>query len=369
MTSPDPEPGSRARAGYLRTPHGNIEVPGFLPVATRGAVRLLDWGDVYSLGFDAILANAYHLMLRPGVDYIAVAGGLHSFLGWNRPILTDSGGFQAMSLGGIATDEGIIFRSVYDGTRHLLTPEEALRVQAALGVDIAVALDECPRLPAPIEQVRAATYRSLGWARRSIEAFWASQVRTGQLLAGVVQGGVDEKLRREAAVSMVDMGFDVYAIGGLSVGEEFGERLSMLDIVTRLLPSDRPRYLMGVGDPPTILEAIWMGVDLFDSVLPTRLGRHGTAMTWEGRVNLRASSSARQDIPISQGCGCPTCLSHTRGYIRHLLLVGEETGRRLVSLHNLYFTRSLFKKVRKAIESGTLEAMKEKILTYWGEGR
>jgi queuine tRNA-ribosyltransferase len=356
------ESDSGARAAVLETPHGPMSLPCFLPVATRGAVRLVDWKDIENLGFDAILANAYHLMLRPGVETVASMGGLHSFIGWNGPILTDSGGFQAMSLGGVATDEGIRFRSVYDGTVHLLTPETALRIQGDLGVDMVVALDECPRLPASRERIADATYKSLGWARRSIGAFdrWDSQ-----LLVGVIQGGLDRRLRIESAEQMVEMGFGAYAIGGLSVGETFEERISVLDTVVDLLPPDKPRYLMGVGDPLTVLEAVWRGVDIFDSVLPTRLGRHGSALTWEGRVNLRASSVSASESPIDEGCRCPTCAAYTRGYIRHLLLVGEETGRRLVSLHNLYFVRMLFGEIRQAIASRTLGALREKITSSW----
>lgn len=350
----------------MHTPHGPVGVPGFLPVATRGAVRLVDWHDIYSLGFDAILANAYHLMLRPGVEAITSAGGLHSFIGWDRPILTDSGGFQAMSLGGAGGDDGIRFRSVYDGTDYLLTPEDAIRIQAHLGVDMVVALDECPRLPAPRDRVEDATFKSLGWARRSVEAFecWDSQ-----LLIGVVQGGVDPDLRAESVSQMVEMDFGAYAIGGLSVGETFEERISVLDAVLDVLPADRPRYLMGVGDPLTMIEAVWRGVDLFDSVLPTRLGRHGSALTWEGKINLRASSSTRSDSPIDPRCTCRACALYSRGYIRHLLLVGEETGRRMVSLHNLHFVRTLFEEAREAIVTGTLAALREKITSAWSTAR
>ncbi len=363
---PSSEFGSSARSGVLTTPHGAIKVPGFLPVATRGAVRLLDWYDIERLGFDAVLLNSYHLMLRPGIDRIKATGGLHDFLAWNRPILTDSGGFQAMSLGGKATDEGIRFKSVYDGTEHLLTPETAIAVQRDLGVDLIVALDECPRLPAPRTRIENATYRSLGWARRSIEAFSSAD---SQLLIGVVQGGVEPDLRLKSAMEMAELGFGAYAIGGLSVGESFEERIAAMEATLEALPADRPRYLMGVGDPPTIVEAVWRGVDLFDSVLPTRLGRHGSALTWSGRLNLRGGLRDNGAQPIDDHCGCSTCARYSRAYLRHLLLVGEESGRRLVTVHNLYFLATFFDRLRHAISSNTLGALRQKIVSSWGRYR
>ncbi len=325
-------------------------------------MRLLDWADLEQAGFEAVLMNSYHLMLRPGTAVVAAAGGLHSFVGWDRPIVTDSGGFQAMSLGGVASDEGIRFKSVYDGSACLLTPEDALAVQAELGVDVAVALDECPRLPAPSARVEVATRRSLEWARRSAEAF-ASYDR--QLLVGVVQGGTDLELRVQVAQEMAELGFGALAIGGLSVGESLGERLAVLDALADVLPADRPRYLMGVGDPLTVLEAVWRGVDLFDSVLPTRLGRHGSALGWIGRLNLRSSALQRSEEPIDPKCGCPTCSRYSRGYVRHLLLVGEETGRRLVSVHNLHFLKEFMDEVRKAIRLGTLGDLRAEVWSSW----
>ncbi len=359
---PSNEAGSRARSGTLHTPHGTLDLPCFLPVATRGALRLLDWADLEHLGFEAVLMNSYHLMLRPGTAVVAAAGGLHSFVGWDRPIVTDSGGFQAMSLGGVASDEGIRFKSVYDGSSCLLTPEDALTVQAELGVDVAVALDECPRLPASSTRVEVATRRSLEWARRSAEAF---DLYGRQLLVGVVQGGTDVELRVQVAEEMADLGFGALAIGGLSVGESFEERLAVLDALADVLPADRPRYLMGVGDPLTLVEAVWRGIDLFDSVLPTRLGRHGSALGWTGRLNLRSSVLQGSEEPIDPKCGCPTCSRYSKGYLRHLLLVGEETGRRLVSVHNLHFLKEFMEAVRKAIRLGTLAELRAEVWDSW----
>jgi len=353
-----------ARAGVATTARGSFRTPCFMPVGTRGAVKLLDAADLDSLGPQVVLANTYHLMLRPGAEVVESLGGLHAFTGWNGHMLTDSGGYQVFSLGPSVDDDGVTFRSTYDGSTHRLTPEGAVEIQQRLGADIQMALDECPGLPAPPGGVLAAAERTLAWARRARTV----HDREDQSLFGIVQGGVSPELRLDCARRTVEMGFDGYAIGGLSVGEPLEQMLPALAAAIEALPPDRPRYLMGVGDPHAVVEAVALGVDMFDCVLPTRLARHGTAITSQGRFQLKAARHAREDVPIDPGCPCPVCARYSRGYIRHLLVVGEPTGGRLLTVHNLAWLLALVDDVRAAIEHGRLAEVRAGVAAHWGRG-
>ena len=350
-----------ARAGWVHTPRGSFPTPCFMPVGTRGAVRLLSAEDLDALGTKVVLGNTYHLMLRPGAECIAELGGLHRFTGFSGHMLTDSGGYQVFSLSPHVDDDGVTFRSTYDGSMHRLTPETAVAVQELLGADIQMALDVCPPLPGPDHVVQLATARTLSWAGRARHA----HQRADQCLFGIVQGGVNPQWRAEHATALVELDFDGYGIGGLSVGEPRHEMLPALAATTACLPEDRPRYLMGVGDPISIVEAVALGVDMFDCVLPTRLARHGTALTAEGRLGLKGARYARDDTPIDPTCGCPVCGRWSRGYLRHLFVVGELTGPRLVSLHNLWWLFDLVDRVRTAVLEGTLDALRASVGDAW----
>ncbi len=350
-----------ARAGVATTARGPYRTPCFMPVGTRGAIKYLSADDYGSLGVEVVLANAYHLMLRPGADVVARFGGIGAFSGWDGLTLTDSGGFQVFSLEPAVDDDGVTFRSVYDGTVHRLTPESAVDVQQQLGADIQMALDVCPPLPSPPVVVRLAVERTVAWARRAR----ATHQRPGQSLFGIVQGGTDEQLRAECARDIVDLDFDGYAIGGLSVGETKSEMLPALAATIEHLPPDRPRYLMGVGDPATLVEAVALGVDQFDCVMQTRLGRHGTALTAEGKLHVKAARHAAEDGPLDPTCSCAVCARHNRGYLRHLFAVGEPSAARLVSLHNVAWTVQLMDGIRAAIRDGTLLELRRDLLNVW----
>ena len=349
------------RAGTVATAHGEFRTPCFMPVGTRGAVKHLTSADLAELGFEVVLANTYHLMLRPGADVVADLGGLHRFMGWDGHVLTDSGGFQVFSLAPDVDDDGVTFRSTYDGSAHRLTPERAVEVQGQLGADIQMVLDVCPALPAPPEVLRLAVERTADWAARARRTPRPDR----QLLFGIVQGGVDCDLRRESAQRTVALDFDGYAVGGLSVGESRDEMLPALAAALAELPEGKPRYLMGVGDPVAIVEAIGLGVDLFDCVLPSRLARHGTLLTAAGRLNLRNAQWARDDTPPDPACACSTCARWSKGYLRHLLLVNEPTAGRLLTIHNLAWLLGLVRAARTAIEAGTFEALRSRILATW----
>jgi queuine tRNA-ribosyltransferase len=313
------------------------------------------------LGAQIVLANTYHLMLRPGADLVADMGGLRGFTGWDGLTLTDSGGFQVFSLDPRVDDDGVTFRSVYDGSLHRFEPETAVAVQQALGADIQMVLDQCPPLPSAPEVVRQALERSAAWAQRARHVHAAPQ----QSLFGIVQGGVSPAMRRESAQRTVALDFDGYGIGGLSVGETREEMLPAIAAAIAELPTDRPRYLMGVGDPASIVEAIALGVDQFDCVMQTRLGRHGTALTSSGRVNLRRAEFARSDAPIDENCDCVICARHSRAFLRHLLSVGEQTASRLISVHNVRWTIQLCDQIRSAIVTGDFDALRHDILRVW----
>jgi queuine tRNA-ribosyltransferase len=341
-----------ARAAVLETAHGPVETPVFMPVGTKGTVKGLDPGDLRAVGVQILLGNTYHLHFRPGEDVVAELGGLHRFMGWDGPILTDSGGFQVFSLRDTAVRldaDGVTFRSVYDGSEAHFTPELAMAVQAALGSDIAMAFDECPPAGAPPEAVRAAVERTAVWAERCV----AAPAGSGQLRFGIVQGGIDLELRAQAAAHLCGLPFDGYALGGLSVGEEREMMFAVVDGSTPMLPADRPRYFMGIGDPEGILRVIAAGIDMFDCVLPTRLGRTGSAITWDGKLNLRNARFARDDRPLDDDCPCPCCSQFSRAYLRHLVTQNELLGLRLLSEHNVAFLVRLCAAARRAILEGS----------------
>lgn len=339
-----------ARAAVLATPHGEVETPCFMPVGTRATVKTLSPRDLRESGAGMILANAYHLYFRPGAETVAAMGGLHRFMSWDRPILTDSGGFQVFSLGGTAKirADGVEFRSLYDGTAHFFTPELATELQQQLGADIIMCFDECAPAGADQAYLREAVERTADWAARCK----AAHRRDDQLLMGIVQGGTDLGLRSESARRTLQLDFGGYAIGGLSVGEERGAMLETMNHTAALLPADKPRYFMGLGDPAGIVDAIAAGIDMFDCVLPTRVARNAGAFTGEGRLNMRNAAFARDDGPLDPGCGCYTCQNFSRAYLRHLVTQKEILGLHLLSLHNVTFLLDLTRRARSAIAEG-----------------
>jgi queuine tRNA-ribosyltransferase len=351
-----------ARAGILRTAHGEVRTPAFMPVGTKGTVKSVDPDELRALGAQIVLGNTYHLHFRPGEELIAELGGLHAFMGWDGPILTDSGGFQVFSLRDTlleADDEGVTFRSVYDGRPERFTPELAARIQERLGSDIAMCLDVCPPIDLPRAEIELAVRRTTLWAERQRDLPRAP----GQLRFGITQGGLDAELRQRSSEELVPLDFDGYAIGGLSVGEE---RVPMFEATTAaaaFLPEEKPRYFMGIGDAEGLLEVIARGVDMFDCVLPTRTARTGSALTSEGRLNMRNARFARDRRPLEEGCGCPACTRFTRAYVRHLVNQQEILGLRLLSLHNLRFTCDLVAAARQAIERGGFLAWKNEALS------
>ncbi len=394
-----------ARRGRVSTARGTFETPVFMPVGTRGALIHLDATDYERLGLEVVLGNTYHLMLRPGPDVIAELGGLHAFCGWDGHMLTDSGGFQVMSLGSnpnrdrsrkqasdqpglqtssqsthnprsVVDDDGVTFSSVYDGEQVRLTPELAVQIQRQIGADIQMVLDVCVMLPAPDDEVRLGMERTHEWAARALTAYRESReskavnktgatspAHSGQALFGIVQGGADVQLRQHSAETLAQMDFAGYGIGGLAVGESQSEMSAALCAATEILPANKPRYLMGVGDPLRLLEAIAAGVDMFDCVLPTRLARHGTALTSEGRLNLRNARFARDDTPLQ--ASTPFGGRFSRAYLRHLLTVNEPTAARILTLHNLWFINDLVAGARQAIEDGRFIAYCEAVTPAW----
>jgi queuine tRNA-ribosyltransferase len=324
-------------------------------------VKTLSSDDLDRLGVEVVLANTYHLMLRPGAGTVAALGGLHRFTGFDGHFLTDSGGFQVFSLQPAVDDDGVTFRSTYDGSTHRLTPEVAVAVQEEIGADIQMVLDVCLPLPSAPEALRVAVERTAAWAARAR----AVRRHPTQALFGIVQGGTDGALRRESARRTVDLGFDGFGIGGLSVGEARPALLEALAIALAELPADRPRYLMGVGDPVTLVEAVALGVDLFDCVLPTRAARHGTVLTAAGRLNLRNARHATDGGPLDPACSCSTCARWSRGYLRHLLLVAEPTAARLLTVHNLHWTLDLVRRCRAGIVAGCFDGVRREVLAAW----
>ncbi len=353
---------TEGRLGVMCTPHGEIATPAFAPVGTQATVKTLDPRDLRELGAGLVLANTYHLYLRPGADLVAEMGGLHEFMGWDGPILTDSGGFQVFSLAEKRTisDEGVLFRSHIDGSRHFFTPEMVVEVQEKLGADIMMCLDECAD-PTDRAYNERALQRTHAWAERCRRA----QKRADQALFGIVQGGVFADLREQSARYLTDLDFPGYAVGGLSVGESKEQMYAMLDITTPLLPVERPRYLMGVGAPEDLLEGVARGIDLFDCVLPTRLARNGALFTRQGRLNIRNARFEVDPLPIEVGCDCYTCRNFTRAYLRHLFKAGEMLGYRLATIHNVHFLLRLMGDIRAAIADGTFAEFKERFLAQY----
>ena len=360
----------RARAGTLKTPHGTIETPVFMPVGTAGAVKAVTRRDLEELGAQIVLANTYHLMLRPGDALVAELGGLHGFTGWSKPFLTDSGGYQVFSLAGLRSlsEEGVRFQSHLDGAAYLLGPERSMEVQMNLGADIVMAFDECPPWPAPREAVDEATARSTRWARRSRDA----HRRADQWVFGIVQGGVHLDLRERSAREIVDLGFPGCAIGGVSVGEPKEDRIRVLDHLDPRLPEDRPRYLMGVGTPEDLIEGVARGIDMFDCVLPTRNARNGQVFTRGGRFSIRNARFRDDPRPLDPDCPCPTCRNTSRAYLRHLHLSGEITAATLMTVHNLFYYLDMMRTMRQSIRLCRFEEFRAealRALAAEGDGR
>jgi queuine tRNA-ribosyltransferase len=344
-----------ARAGVLLTPHGGVPTPAFMPVGTRGTVRALDGRDLSEVGAAMVLANTYHLMLRPGAETVAALGGLHRFMAWEGPILTDSGGYQVLSLEPKVDEDGVAFRSAYDGAAVRLTPEGAVAVQERLGPDVAMMLDVPVALPASRDRARRAMERTLRWAERAR----AVHRRSDQALFGIVQGGTDPELRAESAAATAALGFPGFGIGGLAVGEAPEERHTALEAAVGALPPDRVRYLMGLGDTEGVLAAVAQGCDLFDCVWPTRLARHGKVLSRRGDYAVRRAEFAEEAGPIDPDCPCLTCRRYSLGYLRHLRVTGELLGHRLLSIHNLTYTLGLLAGARRAVAAGEFAAYRE----------
>ena len=348
----------RARTGVLKTPRGDIRTPAFMPVGTAATVKALTVDQVAQTGADILLGNTYHLMLRPGPERMERLGGLHKFMRWDRPILTDSGGFQVMSLSGISklTEEAVTFSSHIDGSKHVLTPERSIEIQAdRLGSDIVMQLDECVAWPAEEPRARSGMELSARWAKRSKNAFGT---RDAQALFGIQQGSTFEALRRESSERLQEIGFDGYAIGGLAVGEGHQAMCEVLDYAPQMLPADRPRYLVGVGKPVDLVEAVWRGVDMFDCVLPTRAGRHGQAWTWNGPMNLKNARFAEDQDPLDPEVPCPASTDYSKAYLHHLIRADEILGKVLLSWHNIAFFQALTAAMRAAIAEGRFEAFR-----------
>lgn len=357
----------RARSGVIRMERGEIRTPAFMPVGTAATVKAMRPEEVRAAGADIILGNTYHLMLRPGAERIARLGGLHRFMNWDRPILTDSGGFQVMSLGTLAklTEDGVSFRSHLDGSKHMVTPERSIDIQRLLGSDIVMAFDECTPWPATHERAEKSMRLSMRWARRSRDRFLQTE---GGALFGIQQGSTFLDLRRESADQLVDIGFEGYAIGGLAVGEGQEAMFEVLDAAPGMLPADRPRYLMGVGKPDDILGAVERGVDMFDCVLPTRSGRTAQAFTSRGPVNLRNARHGEDMSPLDPACPCPVCNHYGRAYLHHLVRNGEILGAMLLTQHNIYYYQNLMADMRTAIAAGALQKFATDTRAGWAAG-
>ena len=376
LVSQDPK--SKARRGRLTTGHGVVNTPAFMPIGTQGTVKAVSPRELRELNAPIILGNTYHLFVRPGLEVIKQFGGLHQFMNWNGPLLTDSGGYQIFSLAKLRkiTDDGVHFQNHVDGTPAFISPEIAMEIQTTLGSDIAMVLDECPPWPCEREYAARSLEMTTRWAKRCKEWRDANAERrtsnaqhsteeADTMLFGIVQGATFDDLRKESAQAVVDIGFDGYAIGGVSVGEPEKEMLRAVESSEPSLPADKPRYAMGLGTPPQMLEMIARGIDMFDCVLPTRLARNGTAFTAEGTLNLKNAEFAMQKGPIGEGCSCPACSEFSRAYIRHLVKAEEILGLRLITMHNLHFYLDLMRKAGEAISAGTFDQMqKEFVVGY-----
>lgn len=345
----------KARTGVISTPRGDIRTPAFMPVGTAGTVKAMLPESVRATGADILLGNTYHLMLRPTAERIDRLGGLHKFMNWDRPILTDSGGFQVMSLAGLRklTEEGVTFASHVDGSKHVITPERSMEIQKLLGSDIVMCFDECPALPASDEDVAKSMRMSMRWAQRSRDAFGE---RPGHALFGIMQGGVTQELREESSEALVDIGFDGYAVGGLAVGEGQEAMFGVLDYAPSYLPANKPRYLMGVGKPDDIVGAVKRGIDMMDCVLPSRSGRNGQVFTRHGAINIKNARHADDPRPLDENCTCPACSQYSRAYLHHVFRSHEMISGMLLTWHNLHYFQDIMQGMRDAIAAGTFDA-------------
>jgi queuine tRNA-ribosyltransferase len=349
----------KARTGVIHMQRGDIRTPAFMPVGTAATVKAMRPEEVRAAGADIILGNTYHLMLRPGAERMARLGGLHHFMDWDRPILTDSGGYQVMSLSALTkmSEEGVAFQSHLDGSRHMITPERSMEIQRLLGSDIVMAFDECTKNGATADEAARSMERSMRWAKRSRDGFDSGTAHAARsALFGIQQGSLDQQLRQHSSQALIDIGFDGYAIGGLAVGEGQEAMFGVLDYAPGQLPDEKPRYLMGVGKPDDIVGAVERGVDMFDCVLPTRSGRNGQAFTWNGPVNIRNAKHAEDMSPLDEKCGCPACTRFSRAYLHHLIRSGEILGAMLMTQHNIWFYQALMQGLRNAIATGNLTA-------------
>ena len=360
----------QARRGKVITPRGEIRTPAFMPVGTAGTVKAMYMDQVKDLGADIVLGNTYHLMLRPGAEEVAALGGLHSFMKWDGPILTDSGGFQVMSLSKLRkmSEEGVNFQSHIDGRSYMLTPERSIEIQTLLGANIRMILDECTPFPATEKQARDSMALSTRWAERSKKAFQQYDKGEGDALFGIVQGGIYESLRLESVSNLLEIGFDGYAVGGLAVGEGQEEMLKVLDFTVPAMPENKPRYLMGVGTPEDLIQAVSRGIDMFDCVMPTRAGRHGLAYTRKGKVNLKNARHANDPRPLDEESDCPAASQYSRAYLHHLVRCGEYLAAMLLTWNNLHYYQSLMQEMRKNIEAGTFDAFVEAFYKVQNEG-
>lgn len=370
-----------ARLGKLITPRGEVDTPCFMPVGTQATVKTLSVQELNTCGAQIILSNAYHLFLRPGTEVIKKAGGLHNFMSWDKPILTDSGGYQIFSLALLrkVNENGVEFQSHIDGSRHLLTPEDVIRIQKDLGSDMMMVLDDCVHYPCEKDYAGIAMNRTINWAKRSKTTISFQPCLSGrqvsavsekqQLLFGIVQGATYEDLRKECTDRLIEIGFDGYALGGLSVGEPKNLMYNIANVILELLPKDKPHYMMGVGLPEDIIESVEMGVDMFDCVAPTRYGRNGTAFTTTGKMTVRNAAYTEDFTPLDRDCGCYTCKNFSRAYLRHLFNTSEILGLRLVSLHNVYFYLEMMRNIRKAIEQDRFTEFKKEFLSKYNQSQ
>lgn len=359
---------TNARRGRIETKHGVLESPFFMPVGTNATVKSLIFEDLLEFDAPIVLSNTYHLYLRPGMDIMAKAGGLHQFMNWERPILTDSGGFQVFSLAKLRklSEDGVEFQSHIDGTTHFFTPEKVMEIEKTLGSDMIMPLDICAPYPCDRAQAENSVESTTRWAQRSKDYFYAHKMNENQFLFAIVQGATYKDLREKSAYDLMSIGFDAYAVGGVSVGEPVVEMFKTLDWVMPLLPKDKPRYFMGIGLPDQIVKAVGEGIDMFDTCIPTRYGRHGTAFTSRGKVVIRNGACAEDFLPIDSECECKVCRKYSRAYIRHLLNLNEISGLHLVSYHNVYFYITLMKKIRAAIDTDLYEIFQKEFLTKYG---
>jgi len=355
---------TKARSGTIHTDHGIIETPFFMPVGTTGTVKSLTFEDLLECAAQIVLSNTYHLFLRPGLEVLEAAGGLHNFIGWNKPILTDSGGYQVFSLAKLRklTDEGVEFQSHHDGSSHFFTPEEVIRIEHIIGSDMIMPLDVCAPFPCSREEAEKSVELTTLWAKRSKEYFLKNPSQHKQSLFGIIQGATYQDLRLRSAEEIISVGFDGYAIGGVSVGEPVKDMFEALSWVEPLLPEKQPRYFMGIGLPDQIVKAVGEGIDMFDTCIPTRYGRHGAAFTSQGKVNLHNAVHFKDFNPIDKNCHCIVCQKYTRSYIRHLIKINELSGLTLISYHNIYFYVNLMKQIREAIKEDNYNKFKEEFL-------